>query len=71
LARETLPALDPNLQTRFATLPASGDPDLQAIAKAGIVIALPGHQVVCNRVTFPVFNRTGIVEMTFTWETSF
>jgi hypothetical protein len=54
-----------------ATLPASGDPNPQAIAEAGIVIVLPDRRVVYNRVTFPVVNRAGNLEMTFTWEVSF
>ena len=54
-----------------ATLPASGDVNPQPIAEAGIVIVLPDRQVVYNRVTFPVVNRAGNLEMTFTWEVSF
>jgi hypothetical protein len=54
-----------------ATLPASGDPNPQAIVEAGIVIVLPDRRVVYNRVTFPVVNRAGNLEMTFTWEVSF
>ncbi len=54
-----------------ATLPASGDANPQPIAEAGIVIVLPDRQVVYNRVTFPVLNRAGNLEMTFTWEVSF
>jgi hypothetical protein len=54
-----------------ATLPPSGDPNPQAIAEAGIVIVLSDRRVVYNRVTFPVVNRAGNLEMTFTWEVSF
>ncbi|NML13690.1 hypothetical protein [Azohydromonas caseinilytica] len=54
-----------------ATLPATGDARPQAIQEAGIVIVLPERQVVYNRVTFPVINRAGNLELTFTWEVSF
>ncbi len=54
-----------------ATLAASGDATPQPIQEAGIVIVLPDSQVVYNRVTFPVVNRAGNLEMTFSWEVSF
>ena len=54
-----------------ATLPASGDANPQPIQEAGILIMLPDSQVVYNRVTFPVVNRAGNLEMTFSWEVSF
>ena len=54
-----------------ATLPASGDANPQPIQEAGILIVLPDSQVVYNRVTFPVVNRAGNLEMTFSWEVSF
>lgn len=54
-----------------ATLPASGDANPQPIQEAGIVIVLPDRPVVYNRVTFPVVNRAGNLEMTFSWEVSF
>lgn len=54
-----------------ATLPATNDPNPQSIQEAGIVIVLPDREVVYNRVTFPVINRAGKLEMTFSWEVSF
>ncbi len=54
-----------------ATVPASNNPNPQAIQEAGIVIVLPDRQVVYNRVTFPVISRAGNLEMTFSWELSF
>ncbi|MBS0371075.1 MAG: hypothetical protein JSS57_17975 [Proteobacteria bacterium] len=55
-----------------ATLPASGSADPQALQEAGILISLPGAEAVLyNRVTFPLINRAGNLEMTLTWEVIF
>lgn len=55
-----------------ATLPASGSADPQTLQEAGILMSLPGAEpVLYNRVTFPLINRAGNLEMTLTWEVIF
>ncbi len=55
-----------------ATLPPTGSADPQALQEAGIVVSLPGMEpVLYNRVTFPLVNRAGNLEMTLSWEVIF
>ena len=55
-----------------ATLPPTGKPDAQALQEAGILVSVPGAEpVLYNRVTFPLINRAGNLEMTLTWEVIF
>lgn len=55
-----------------ATLPPTGSADPQALQEAGILVSLPGAApVLYNRVTFPLINRAGNLEMTLTWEVIF
>jgi len=55
-----------------ATLPPTGSADPQALQEAGIMISLPGAApVLYNRVTFPLINRAGNLEMTLSWEVIF
>lgn len=55
-----------------ATLPPTGSADPQALQEAGILISLSGAApVLYNRVTFPLINRAGNLEMTLSWEVIF
>lgn len=54
-----------------ATLPASGDSNIQQLQEAGIVMASGSAQTVYNRVTFPLVSRAGNLEMTLSWEVTF
>ena len=55
-----------------ATLPPTGKPDAQALQEAGILVTVSGAEpVLYNRVTFPLINRAGNLEMTLTWEVIF
>lgn len=55
-----------------STLPPTGKADPQELQEAGILISLPGAEpVLYNRVTFPLINRAGNLEMTLTWEVIF
>ena len=55
-----------------ATLPPTGNADPQALQEAGILVTLPGAPpVLYNRVTFPLVNRAGNLEMTLSWEVIF
>lgn len=55
-----------------ATLPPTGSADPQPLQEAGILISVTGAKpVLYNRVTFPVVNRAGNLEMTLSWEVIF
>lgn len=55
-----------------ATLPPTGSADPQPLQEAGILISVTGAEpVLYNRVTFPVVNRAGNLEMTLSWEVIF
>ena len=59
--------------TVMATLYAKGGEEVQELREAGIVLETPGQNqaVLYNRVTFPVVNKGGNMEMTLTWEVIF
>ncbi len=55
-----------------ATLAPTGSADPQPLQEAGILIGVTGAEpVLYNRVTFPVVNRAGNLEMTLSWEVIF
>ena len=56
----------------ISTLPPTGSADPQPLQEAGILISVTGAEpVLYNRVTFPVVNRAGNLEMTLSWEVIF
>lgn len=64
---------EPRIVARVvATLPPTGSADPQPLQEAGIVVTLAGAPpVLYNRVTFPLVNRAGNLEMTLSWEVIF
>ncbi len=65
--------VDEGTATVTATLPAKGgEGENQELREAGILIHVQGQEpVLYNRVTFPVVNKSGNMEMTLTWEVIF